>query len=715
MDNTGDMSTSRPLYLLVAASLTGVVSAGGIQDKKVTFSQVAAPASRLLPALGEAAGVPLRATMTTGKDVLLISVKDVPLGVLMQKIADTENAVWEKENDGFRLNRDGAHERDDENRERQTLAARYQKDLQKVHDEVAKMPALDSGAASSIVRRMKEASGKMEDGSGWQLFNSLNNEAPGGRLLARLIDGFKATDLATIGENTRVVFASNPNRMQHPLPASADRALGQFLTEQNAIATAGSGENYSESPYMQLRTFTLTLKEQPAKVIVIITRRPFEGSLAFSMQVLDARDRVITTSDRIISGTMEQAMAGLTAEPSGKETPIKLSKTSAALRGAFQNMGGGGPISGTPVADDIKKQVADATKFDPLSYVPSEALIGYAEQKNVNLVAVLSDTTIMANFPFAKGDLVPSQIPMLLSVAGEEPTVADGWMTIAPSTPVTARQTRTDRAALSRMLQTMISEGTLSLDNAAAYAIARPGVTLDLVAMLCTAAIQPASVSLFEQNTMSALRFYGSLTPAQRPLVAAKKPISLASLSQGEEAALSDMVFGVDSRINDDQPMEMDSAEPNVYPSSESTELLPNGWSRQGTVLFVINDALIVLPMHAGGISMGDAGMDPGSLAWRVASQENPQLGGNWANRPENQIDLTKLQTANRRTVEMNFELSDHVKTHFQLRQVMGVSKAMTFADLPADFRKQYDQSLEQYKNMKINGPGPTGVTPPSS
>ncbi len=695
--------------------MAGIAGASSV-DKNVTFSATAAPADRLLKALGEKAGVPLRATPNTAKDVLLISVKDVPLNVVMDRIAKAENASWEPENDGFRLIRSTTQQRADEDRDRAALAARYASGLQKVVTEANGLKALTDISARGFVEKAKEASAQTDDGksNSWQRVQALTLEAPSGRLLTRLVALLRASDLAMMPENSRLVFSDNPNRMQQRFAVSPSSALQAFVREQSAVAVAaGPGlASQNNNPYMQLNVLTGALKSPPVKVNLTVIRRPFETSLTCNLEVLDAKGNILSQANRTLGSDPFRDMMSAPADRTA--VPIKLSDESRQLRAVFQAFNGRGNTGGATLTPELKKKVADPFANEPLSYATSDMLLQVAEAKQANLVAVLSDMSIAAMFPMGEGEMNTSQVTPLLTMSSEEMTVADGWMTVLPVTPAAVRKSRCDRFALSHLLQTVVKKGTLSLDDGAAYALTCPGVNIDIIAMLSCAAIEPTAVILFESNGMAPLRFYGGLSQAQRQIAAAKQPINFASLSSGQRNALFELTFGAESRLNMSRTMAFEEGQAPIFPTNDPTELLPNGIPNDGRFTLTSHDEFVVLPIRSGGVQPMDQGMTATDLAWRVFSQENPEVGGSWASDPANKISLDKLMPAQRTTVSFHFDMTPKIAMDQQLHQISSKQSTVAFASLPETFRKAFEKTLaDQKANRQFYVPTRTQGSPP--
>ncbi len=714
MDNSVGMGRSTlSISGLLLSSLFTAAHAQG--DRVIAFRATAGSADRILKDIGVAAGISLRATPTTARDILLISVKDVPLSVLMKRIADADNATWESEGDGFRLNRTTLQQRADVDTERQNLAARYQEGLKKIAAEAAALNPLTDSSAKGLVQRAKDANAQSQSGQGWAMVSQITAQAPAGRLLVRLLATLSGDMLASIPENGRVVFSDSPNGMQRRLPGSANAALQLYVREQGLMASAaGPDSEPFNGGYVDTRTLTSALKAPPAKVIIAATRRPLEGSINCSLEILDAQDHVLGTANHSIgASTFEGVMPGQGVKRVDGEKPIAFSPDSRALRSIFKNFGGMANLTTQSLSPELRKKLADPLANEPLGYATSEALMAYADAQGANLVGVLTDASAMMLFPFSGDDMLPSQIPSMLKAAEERADVRDGWISVVPITPASTRAHRTDRAALTRLLQTLLAKGGLRIDDAAAYAVACPGISIDILAMLTCAVLDSSAILLFEkQNSMNALRFYGSMTAGQRQAAGADQPIAFSSLTLAQKDSLLEMVFGADSSLNSIKEMVMEEGQTPIFPTRECTEVLPNGIPSSGRFTVKQSSEYVVLAVRESGVQMGDSGMSAYELAWRFFAQEHPESQGSWATEPRNRISLDSLRPGTRSTIALHFDLTTQIGFDQQLRQMSSSGKTVAFADLADEFKKQFQKTHDSYKGMNFGSP-PGGGSPP--
>jgi len=705
----------RPHLLAVASLALHLDGVAAMQDQKVTFKARAARAERLLKELGAKAGVPLSATATTADDVLLISVKDVPFQQLLDKIAAVENATWIKEGEGYRLDRTAEQRRADEASELKLLADRYKEALAKLATQAEALKSFTDATARGLVQRVEEVNnraGERFDSAG---YNQVQNQSPSGRLLTRLASHLPAEVLASIPDNGRLVFSDAPNRMQRKLPGNSALDLSLFAKEQQMLSAAVPSNAEFRGGFFDLRTYAAPVTSPPAKVLLAVTRPPFQGNLRVSLEILDAKYHVLGTSATDIGTSPFEAIFPGKPDPKRQdEKAIALSEDAKAIRAAAVRLEGrGSDTKGPQLSPELKKKVADPFTYEPLGFVPGEVIVGMGEAKGEQVVATLPDMAMFLLFPMGE-DIKPSFATKLINASETEVTEAEGWLLAKPRMPKTCRAGRVDRRALATLLSKCIGIGTVTLDDAAAYAISCPGLKFDILGLIATTLLESNAAALFQQNSMDTLRFYGAMSPVQRQIVKQNRPVPFTTLTSAQGDALANMTFGADSRISASRTMSIEEAKTPVIPSNDPTELLPNGIPSTGHFTLNITSQNVVVPHRENG-PMFDNGMTPDELAWRIHSQEHPDPGNSWASDPRNQVDLNALSLSTRVRYNFNFELIDGLSFEQTLNQMTPLQKQVAFKDLPADFRKSYEAAVENYKKMQVGSPVPAtgGGSPP--
>ena len=111
--------------------------------------------------------------------------------------------------------------------------------------------------------------------------------------------------------------------------------------------------------------------------------------------------------------------------------------------------------------------------------------------------------------------------------------------------------------------------------------------------------------------------------------------------------------------------------------------------------------------------------MDANTLAWQKYSQEHPELFP-WMNEEAQKIDFRNLMFGTRTQVILTLEFTKSLSIVLSLEDNSAANfHSVALNDLPDDFKKQYQQSYDEYVKSYANAkPGqftgnPRGYNPP--
>ena len=485
----------------------------------VSFSAPAETASQLLPELGKALGLRLEAGPRVAREVLLVSVKDVPTADLFRRLAQATGGEWEQRDDVYRLEVPSG------------LDARE-----------ARAERIERGTALlATARRQAEQRGKKmysdgQNGVSEAVVASLSPEFLGG-----------------LGFKQRVVFSTRPTAMQRPLT----RAM------LAGIDLARMGRNVLQSP---------TNVEPPASgtpAIVQFTVQIDENGtmLRHSLLTADASGRVLRAEAGQIWGISYATAASSKSPtlPRPSET-VRLGKEARERAVLFHSIDAGRTgygasgeesLEGSPMMlysqEDVSMppmlrgipEVLQPESREPLAFFAGPLLEGLAKGQGLNVVADLPDSA----FRGAAGLLARSEMPAsavvqnLRTQAGTTVEVDGAWMVARPSAPARARANRLDRVALGTALRRLAKDGALGLDARADYAAAAPLTSGDeAMDAPLFAAVNPefgkriaTSCGSGERQLLRIYRMLGSGRP--------REPRPFGSLPSAAREAITTLVF----------------------------------------------------------------------------------------------------------------------------------------------------------------------------
>lgn len=540
-------------FIAILALAGAVWAQDAFPDVKVTYTTVAVTPRQALAEISAKTGVQLQSTPTMDREVLVLRLKDAPLGDAMRKIAQATAGAWEKKGEIYYLIADMTKRQQEAATAQQKYAEGIAKRLQKMREEMtkAKQPPTKTAGA--------------DDADDFMGFLSMGESS-----LQKMVVALGASAIAQVGEGGRVVYATQPNRMQRPLPGAVSSLIGEFIVEYNkqAVADKQSEGDLSGAPPEAAAFLEMfkqpkreVVKGNPAKTLVILERREgMFGGVKLEVKLFDQNGVVLANQSSQISVDMpfDPKDYGKPAPAPTKPSPkIELSPVSKELFTVGQSFSSMGAASNLKLSPELMAAFADPVARDPLSFVDSEGLIAVAENRDRQLVADLPDDLLSfwGNLK-AKGDLTIDSF--LDGLKEDDATViedADGWMVVSPGQPVEARADRTDRFALRTLIQAAQRQGYVSLDDVAAYALKNDSP-------MDGAPASTAYIMVFAPNAIQAgmmgstdwdlLRLYGNLSAVQRQNLKEGGRVGFGQLSPAAQSLLTQMLFGAKTALQVD-------------------------------------------------------------------------------------------------------------------------------------------------------------------
>lgn len=570
--------------------------------KSITFSSLAAPAQRLVSDLGAKAGLKLDVSPQVAPDVLFVQASEVKLKDLLERIAQAVNGEWATESDGtLRLIRPAGNANREIAAEREEKVAALRAELKRYFDSQNKPPAKPGAnpAQKPTDEEAQEMAIAMMGGDG-------------AKHILPLLQRIDVADLV-LEHDGRIVYSSNPTRMQRRLPGNLEPIVADMVRAHNEEIAARKA-NPDDPPDEEMRQWLEFAKQfgfdrdpkplqgRPAKLLLVAEQPELYGGLSLSLRLYDQAGKVAIESGMNMGfqGFLRTAVAmnKPAAAPDKEDHAIDFSDTTKELEGIFKSftaMSNRAKMSAALEARLLRPDV-----YDPLSFSISDSLVSIAKYKKLNVVASLPDsfTSFMEMFA-AKGGTVNGFLADLESSEQVKATKKDGWLVVQPKHPVQARRERVDRPALARLLAAAKKNGLASLDDIAAYALTSPSpyegsAAMPYLMLFAPNAMQQGMMGLSDWN---ALRLYGTLNQAQRQNLASGGRIAIGSLGPNQQALLSRMVFGAKANLKVQDPNAKPKEELGIFDiirtampgqgggndfREEPTEVMPNGLPGQG-------------------------------------------------------------------------------------------------------------------------------------
>lgn len=706
------------LSILAAASVANV-----------TFQSRAAQVGPLLDALSTANKIKLKAVGPLARQVVLVDVKDQPLDVFMKHLAAVTAGAWTQNGDTYEL------------AESQSLVKA---------DEAADIALRAKGFARSLANQVKAAGGQPtsetdiyrmladlkstwdqiqtnpDDPSGslYEKAQKIQDALPVTQFVRKVLVSIPPAELAALPLDTRVVFSTNPNRMQRPLGNIAQRGLAQFAQEFSMLNAA-----MARFPREQQDMFTGTIggflsRGTPSKLILACTRYAGDN-VSIEAQVVDQRGGILASNSTNLSGMEfgEEAWTGPVKDPAIKkevpidpqidknETVLKISEESKTYY-ALASRGADGSKGGLElVQEPLKSKVMNPEQYDPLSYGISDLLIGAAADKKKPIIALVPDNAYL----YEGGAIKASQLfKQLEDMSVMTITDKDGWLLGRPARPSDARLSRVNRTAYGQLLRTVYQQGRINLGNIAKFSIDQgnnPGYDSFYVQTLYS--FFGGFLAGYDLSNWEANRFYGYLGEQGRQQMAGKV-VNFQSLPAEAQRELAKLVYkqpAIQIGSFDEIPSTDQNGEATSFnPCLDPTERLPNGIPGNTQVRLTLMQDPVVIPAAGFAYPLGAS-----ELASQVAMEERPDLFP-WAQEAK-LPDRFKMAT--RASYSFDFQFGGSLM--YQLQQwdyEMKDNQVITRSQLPASFKEEYEKQIkemrEAYKNMKSQGGRNGGQPPPA-
>jgi len=402
---------------------------------EIEVSATVAPLSRLLPQIGTQAGTKLVAGASVRKDILAIASPRRPIRELMDGIAEAVNAEWIESNGEWVLTRTKKQEEEDQAQEYRFRLARISDYLRLV--EVEK-PFTEAQAKILAERRENY----FNQDQPIQNRQDLHNRSPLARFGARLASSIGAETLAKIPPSRTVVFSSQPNARQKPLPAeSLGAATRAFVQEQNLYAEAIAARGTKFHGDASYTGFDLVdpIDRLSGKVLVIATARQY-GLISFEILVANQRSEIVlrTQSDirpRTSTGVLEEV-------EKGNNQPIEHVGWRAELRKP-------GPIS-----PDLLERLESTAVNEPHALLCEAGVRTWAKVKDKPVIVLVPDL-----LPPYRRQAEDTNVPFSLTsfeLALRVRCTVDNKpdrVVVRPYEPVLARTMRSDRDAMQTLFK----------------------------------------------------------------------------------------------------------------------------------------------------------------------------------------------------------------------------------------------------------------------
>ncbi len=711
---------------MTTAWLLGLIltSQGSLPTSPVTFSNPGQPLGGLIPLLSKEAGVSLAVADAMRNDVLVIHADGVPLDKVMKHIATASEGTWAASGNSWTLVPDNNIRELARRQRRAERMKMFAKDI----DEYLK----------------PEPRGKNESEEDY-MDRAIPPESTAMMHIVKQID---LGVLVDIGDGQRVVFSTQPTRMQRAFSPNV-AALQTIIAEHNKQVSQSNqsprenptDEQLARNPYLRRymeRERLVAINEPPAKILLVAERGSEMfgySALSLSLKLYSRDGKVVLRESTSLSGEdfdwekwQEEEENEADPKPAPKDDSPKLVLSAAGkefaklTRGMEAMMGGNFSFS-----DELRAMVSRPHEHEPLAYMLGDYLVQVAKHKKAVLVANLPDSAIESSSLVSETTTVNRLFAAVSEDDNIEVTEADGVITICPANGDLCRSTRTDRTALARLLASAKGR-SIPLIALAEFATKSPALTFDSqVALLPIMIVAPGVLrSAYDPKAWQGLALYGSLTSLQRQGLDSGGQLNLGTLTPVQLGYTNRLVYGAEPAIllDGDEPAEDEMfggmmgmmmrglgglSDDSDY-RQEPTEIAPNGLVGPGFIHAKIASDVVFEPTGSSSslsmMMMGLAG--PEELAMFQMMRE---AGG--AEAAMYLPDLKEFRIGQRKMIDLRVQLAPAASTRTALfdESVPQDGPKYTMESLPAEVKARLEKAREAMNKIGMGELGYLGST----
>ena len=722
---------ARTLVVLAAVSLVAAGHSLAPKGGPLSYKTEAKRADLVVQEIAAQAGLTLESTDDAKRHVLIIAVTDVEPDALLERIALVTSSKWDVNGEKRTLVPDQDVRRKEEAAKNAKRVEAFKKAQQQMRDSLNKKPA------PPVVIG--------EEGEAEEVYDVPASPAELAlKQLAVLID---PNEVAKLGDDGRIVFSSSPNRMQR---AMRNNQVTRILNELVASHNAWAAEKIKEREAMKAAmTDPETLaymdffgadeeaklfENPPSKALLVLEIG--SGFMSFmgespevKLKVYDQNGSVIAQASETMGNSWyDEVTVAASAEEEETAPPkeaqekitdadrtlIQFSEKSKLLSTLNPEEG-----MGFKFPEPLLEILSDPVTHDPLGFHHTDMVHAIAKVKGLDIVANVSDSA-MDMFSMGmeeRGVTVGQAYNALKSEDTSAFTEADGWLTILPADPITARERRQDRVALKAFIATVRREGAASLDSISTFALSSPKPDFESGLILYLLAFAPNTLQGLMGDTMDwdTLQLYASMLPTQKSSLRQGGRVPFGTLTTQARNILTRMSFSSRARIQpaadiqkrSDQPFFLGMigamfGGPEKSFTEEPTEVMPNGLPPDGAIeLKLANEPIGTTDGASPSFFLGMGALGADEFAMFEIMKEFAQASGEEMGNLGDMFPIPKtVKIGSREKLNFFFWLSPEAGMHKTLMDdsVPKNAPAVDTSSLPPAFRQLIDQRKKAIK-----------------
>lgn len=700
---------------MLAALIVGALGQAAL-DQKVSYESKAKDVSLILADLQKQTSVPFLARGL--KDwPLIVSVKDMPLRRLMDKIAEVTDATWEKEGEKQILVRTDTRRREAEKVEAGLRGKRIVAFLNAVHkpellakwtdDEIKKRLEADMTRIASQIREMRAHNQEVRFARYPDAFT------PARQLLDHILLKTKPEWLGGIPVYGIQTFSNVPGPGVAPLPINIGEALGVY--KFNRVRTAeivGSGPKMIEGLSVSTNHDLLASPSSGnLRVDLVLSRLSGASNIYAELYV---SDQGVIDKTALSIGLVPEAAPELPLSTTGQ---VQLTETSAAMlaqvgkeyRGML-SLGAEGvgpvywPTSLHPMPRGrLLSLFQNPAQHEPMGFFATEFIEATAKDLQADVVAYLPDNALGPLHRALSTTRKLTDIWKLQGGPGLEARIEQGCLIVKPTAFARADRYRVNRKALQELLTKASPDSLPSLEDIFRYAEQVPSAHYDAnVDALWINAIDPNQklfAPLVGADRRAMCRFLATLPYAR--FTEQNFDIDIANMTPIQKGRLLEWIApsyyrNIHYQGGHFSPVEIRTGNPAV-PKVVLPVALAASKRRQAGI-YASNPSGICLPMEAVELGMR-RGIIPGNLV-NIDSTN----------------DFNVFRTYTAESLVFMIQASESRNEYSELRNLRGfkdLSPKLTFNELPEAMKAVIDETAPKAKNIRASMGTTYGSPPP--
>lgn len=664
-----------------------------LRSPAINFECKATKLSDVMVELSKQCGKELGATGDFGQTFVTIRFANTEPERAMAELAKGLDATWIARGQASYLN-ENVHS---VNGQPQGL----QKEIKNYVAQAKKLESLSSQEADKLIKEAlefqeKQTQGQSYDYESYQKFESQN---PSSRMLRKLVALKGEKPLLDSKPNTRIVYSTNPTRMQLPLGQEAFRVLAEYdreqATQKESLAKHGITEGSSSNGYYVSILQPYSTDVRGAKEILYIVKNEHNG-ITVSLEVLTENGEMILESRDTIqsqSNIGREKPAESTVKIEGDFKPSSDAQLmQKAISLAVNNRG-------KETNPEAKKFVLEVFKNleqrEILSFTSSELILQSSEALKKDAVAKMSDTFMFLEvLPTMSKDLkFQSLWSQFQSFGMGKISEDDGCFYVTPDTAPFGFEFAFSRREISKYVN-MVEKSGISIDALASLAKNYDNQDLFMFTLLFANipfdnAIDPGNLSTGQE----ALKAYANLDPgSQQKVKNGGYSTTFGSLPSGLRKTIEELIFVHKGKLQEAQN-NLDGFEDFSYGGAESTKILGNGIPANATVNMQIR--------NRNGTSLQTT-VNSQFTSTRLVSPENLASSIAYSQVDPNSNQVMKVAEVNFDQLDLTVQFSPKylVSSRFYLQKPIDPSKYGDYTTLPKETQDLIKKRIEEYKVM---------------